>query len=68
MFSQETLRTVYSALIMPHFDYCSLAWDNAPFRLSKTRVIPRVSNNRKSDKQTRTRLHFIIARVIYRVI
>ena len=25
---QETLRTVYSALIMPHFDYCSLVWDN----------------------------------------
>ena len=25
---QETLRTVYNALIMPHFDYCSLVWDN----------------------------------------
>jgi hypothetical protein len=25
---QETLRTVYSALIMPHFDYCSIVWDN----------------------------------------
>jgi hypothetical protein len=50
--AQATLRTVYSALIMPHFDYCSLVLDNAPFRLSKTRVIPRVSNNRKSDKTT----------------
>ena len=25
---QETLRTVYNALIMPHFDYCSFVWDN----------------------------------------
>ena len=25
---QDILRTVYSALIMPHFDYCSLVWDN----------------------------------------
>ena len=25
---QETLRTVYNALIMPHFDYCSLVWNN----------------------------------------
>ena len=25
---QDTLRTVCSALIMPHFDYCSLVWDN----------------------------------------
>ena len=25
---QETLKRVYNALIMPHFDYCSLVWDN----------------------------------------
>ena len=25
---QYTLETVYNALIMPHFDYCSLVWDN----------------------------------------
>jgi hypothetical protein len=25
---QDTLRTVYSALIKPHLDYCSLVWDN----------------------------------------
>jgi hypothetical protein len=41
---------------------------NPPFRLSTTRVIPRVSNNRKSDKQTRTRLQFSLTRVIFRVI
>ena len=25
---QEALKRVYNALIMPHFDYCSLVWDN----------------------------------------
>jgi hypothetical protein len=25
---EETLKTVYSALIKPHFDYCNLVWDN----------------------------------------
>ena len=23
-----TLKTIYDALVLPHFDYCALVWDN----------------------------------------
>ena len=26
--SQDTLKMIYNALILPHFDYCSLVWSN----------------------------------------
>ena len=26
--SNESLKRLYKALVLPHFDYCSLVWDN----------------------------------------
>ena len=26
--STESLKRLYDALVLPHFDYCSLVWDN----------------------------------------
>ena len=32
----ETLHTIYKALIQPYFDYCSLLWDNCGISLEET--------------------------------
>ena len=31
----ETLLTIYNALVQPHFNYCSVAWDNCNIGLSQ---------------------------------
>ena len=28
MLDSNTLKIIYSAIVLPHFDYCALAWDN----------------------------------------
>ena len=28
LFDKDTLKTIYSAFVLPHFDYCSLVWNN----------------------------------------
>lgn len=28
LLDRNTLKTVYSALVLPHFDYCAIVWDN----------------------------------------
>ena len=28
MLDSNTLKTIYSATVLPHFDYCTLVWDN----------------------------------------
>lgn len=31
--SNESLKLLYNTLVLPHFDYCSLVWDNCPNKL-----------------------------------
>ena len=28
MLDSNTLKTIYSAIVLPHFDYCALVWEN----------------------------------------
>ena len=28
LLDKNTLKTIYSAFVLPHFDYCALVWDN----------------------------------------
>jgi hypothetical protein len=28
LLDSNTLKTIYSAIVLPHFDYCALVWDN----------------------------------------
>ena len=28
LFDRDTLKTIYNAFVLPHFDYCSLVWNN----------------------------------------
>jgi hypothetical protein len=28
LLDKDTLKTIYSACVLPHFDYCALVWDN----------------------------------------
>ena len=28
LLDKDTLKTIYSAFVLPHFDYCALVWDN----------------------------------------
>ena len=28
LFDRDTPKTIYSAFVLPHFDYCSLVWNN----------------------------------------
>ena len=28
LFDRDTLKTIYNAFVLPHFDYCALVWNN----------------------------------------
>ena len=32
----NSLKTIYSAIVLPHFDYCALVWDNCSLALKNT--------------------------------
>ena len=33
LLDSNTLKAIYSAIVLPHFDYCALVWDNCPLAL-----------------------------------
>ena len=33
MLDSNALKTIYSAIVLPHFDYCALVWDNCSLAL-----------------------------------
>ncbi|CAB4014944.1 Hypothetical predicted protein, partial [Paramuricea clavata] len=35
LLDKDTLKTIYSAFVLPHFDYCALVWDNCSKTLQK---------------------------------
>jgi hypothetical protein len=35
LFDKDTLKTIYSGFVLPHFDYCSLVWNNCSKILAK---------------------------------
>ena len=46
--SKESLERLYKALVLPHFDYCYLVWDNcsSDFKRTSAKV---TKQNRSSD-------------------
>ena len=45
LFDRDTLKTIYNTFVLPHFDYCSLVWNNCSKtlqnKLQKLRAVAR---------------------------